>query len=62
MAADTYRRMNAAADKLGIPKTDRVAWKQIRGALVGFNLARTQKQKEDELKKLRDIIDRARAQ
>jgi hypothetical protein len=38
MAANTYRLMNAAADKLGIPKSDRVAWKQIRGALVTFNL------------------------
>ena len=60
MAADTYRRLNAAADRLGISKTDRVAWKQIRSALVRFNLARSQQQKDLALKRLRDTIEQNR--
>jgi RHS repeat-associated protein len=60
MAADTYKQLNAAADKLGISKDNRVAWKQIRGAVIAFNLARTEEEKRVALGRLYQAINDGR--
>ncbi|HUP62631.1 MAG TPA: RHS repeat-associated core domain-containing protein, partial [Thermoanaerobaculia bacterium] len=60
MAFDTYSRLNQAADKLGIPRSDRAAWGQIRGAVVAFNLARTEKDKDAAMQRLIGAIAAAR--
>jgi RHS repeat-associated protein len=56
MAFDTYSRLNQAADKLGIPRGDRAAWGQIKSAVVAFNLAKTEKDKDAAMQRLIGVI------
>jgi hypothetical protein len=60
MAFDTYSRLNQAADKLGVSRSNRAAWGQIRSAVVAFNLARTEKDKDVAMQQLIGVIAAAR--
>jgi hypothetical protein len=60
MAFETYTRLNQAADNLGISRSDRAAWGQIKSAVVDFNLAKTQKDKDDAMQRLIGAIAAAR--
>jgi RHS repeat-associated protein len=61
MAHDTYNKLSAAADKMGVPRSNRVAWNAIRGSIVNFNLAHSKKEKDKYLQQIRDTIAAARS-
>jgi hypothetical protein len=56
MAVDTYSRLNQAADKMGVPGSDRVAWGQIESAVGAFNKATTDKEKDAAIQSLIGVM------
>jgi hypothetical protein len=59
MAKDTYERLRAAADRLGIDKSNSVAWQKIDKLVGAFNRARTPIEKSKILAELIEVIRQA---
>ncbi len=59
MAKDTYQRLSAAAQRLGITPNNQVAWSKIDKLVGDFNKAKTKADKDKILGQLRDVISKA---
>jgi|GEM_PF-752730 len=59
MANDTYSKLVAAADKMGISKDNRVAWNKIDKLVGNFNRAKTKEEKQKILAQIRETIRKA---
>ena len=58
MAKDTYTKLSAAADRLGI-KGNRVAFAKIDKLVSAFNKAKTTEDKNKILRQIKDLIKQA---
>jgi RHS repeat-associated protein len=56
MAKDTFGRLTAAADRLGVNPNNKVAWTKIDKLVGDFNKAKTKDEKNKILGQLRDVI------
>jgi RHS repeat-associated protein len=56
MAKDTFKKLSAAAGKLGIKATNRVAFEKIDKLVTSFNKANTAQQKNKILGQIREVI------
>jgi RHS repeat-associated protein len=59
MAKDTYTKLSAAADKLGVSKDNRVAWEKIDKLVSKFDAAKTADEKKKILDQIKEVIKQA---
>jgi hypothetical protein len=56
MAKDTYEKLTAAADRLGIKSSNRVTFEKIDKLVMAFNRATTTEDKNKILAQIKNLI------